>query len=118
MPVIISDNTHIPFTTSINWNSFTVTIPERALLGVPPEKVVQIFDKLVGDRNLLRAKQFALMRVRQDLLYGYGSPLEPDPSFSSRVTDHVVAESYHAIKHQGKYRRFKDPSKSCVHKES
>lgn len=35
VPVIVSDNTHVPFTSSINWNAFTVAIPERALLQVP-----------------------------------------------------------------------------------
>jgi len=34
VPVIVSDNTHVPFTSSINWNAFTVAIPERALLQV------------------------------------------------------------------------------------
>jgi hypothetical protein len=34
VPVIISDNTHVPFTSSLNWNAFTVTIPERVLLQV------------------------------------------------------------------------------------
>ena len=117
VPVLISDNTHLPFTSSINWAAFTVAIPERALLTAQtPEKVVQIFEKLVEDRQLLRAKQLALVRVRQDLLYGFGSPLEPDPAFPSRVADHVLGESDRAVKHPGKYRRFKDPSKSCVKK--
>jgi hypothetical protein len=36
VPVIISDNTHVPFTSSINWNAFTVAIPELAILQVSP----------------------------------------------------------------------------------
>jgi hypothetical protein len=33
------------------------------------------------------------MMVRPDLVYGYGSPLEPDPAFNSRIADHVLKES-------------------------
>lgn len=51
-------------------------------------------------------------------MYGYGSPLDPDPSFQSRVADHVLAECAKVMKHAGKYRRFKDPKKSCVTKDS
>ena len=116
VPVIISDNTHLPFTSSINWAAFTITIPERALLTATAEKTAQIFEKLVADRALLRAKQLALVRVRQDLIYGFGSPLEPDHAFPSRVADHVLNEADRAIKHPGKYRRFKDPATSCIQK--
>lgn len=53
--------------------------------------------------------------MMQDLLYGFGSPLDPDASnFNSRVADHVLNECSRAVKHSGKYRRFKDPNKSCV----
>ena len=34
VPVIISDNTHVPFTSNLNWNAFTVTIPEKDILQV------------------------------------------------------------------------------------
>jgi len=118
VPVIISDNTHVPFTSSINWNAFTVSIPERALLQATPDKVAQLFQKLIDDKPLLKAKQMALALVRPDLLYGYGSPLDPDPAFASRVNDHVLSECLRAIKHPGKYRRFKDPKKSCITKEA
>ena len=83
-----------------------------------PDKISQLLQKLIDDRALLKAKQMALGLVRQDLLYGYGSPLDPDPSFQSRVADHVLAECAKVMKHAGKYRRFKDPKKSCVTKDS
>jgi len=52
-----------------------------------------LFQKLIDDRELLKSKQKALMMVRPDLVYGYGSPLEPDPAFNSRIADHVLKES-------------------------
>ncbi len=33
-------------------------------------------------------------QVRKDLVYGFGSPLAPDPDFKSRVPDHILSEAW------------------------
>lgn len=58
-----------------------------------PEKVGQLFQKLMDDKELLKSKQKALMMVRPDLVYGYGSPLDPDSNFKSRIADHLLKEA-------------------------
>lgn len=112
MPVIISDGANLPFTSVLNWDEFSVTIPERDLL-VGADYAKAIFNDLIRDRDALRRRQHALHIARHDLIYGIGSPFNSTRAFNSRIADHVLEEALVMSKVDGRFRRFPEAFQEC-----
>ena len=78
-----------------------VSVPGSTPLDACPRRLTydlrsrcfQLLQNLMNDRAQLKEKQEALARVRPDLIFGFGSPLNPDETFESRVVDHVIADT-------------------------
>jgi len=86
VPVIVADEISLPFESFIDWNQFSIRIPEErakdvnAIVGGLPVKTV-------------RALHDNLRKARTEFIYGIGSPLKKD-----RVRGHAVANVLRALK--------------------
>ena len=111
VPVIISDDSHLPFKSQIDWDSFTVSINEDELI----EHKSRVPQALIENPALLRQKQAALRQAQEDLLYGYGSPFDPpSPRFKSNVASHLLQQAFELVPVVGRYRRFPDTFSACT----
>ena len=112
VPVIISDDSHLPFKSQIDWDSFTVSINEDELI----EHKSRVPMALIENPALLRQKQEALRKAQEDLLYGYGSPFEQhlNRHFQSNVASHILQEAFELVPVVGRYRRFPETFASCT----
>ena len=89
----------------MDWSTFTVTVSEDEFIDRGPA----LLRELLADGELLAKKQAALDLAMPDLVYGFGSPLAPNASFTSRVVDRVLAEGFEMNSVSGSYRRFPPP---------
>jgi len=111
VPVIISDDSHLPFKSQIDWDSFTVSINEDELI----EHKSRVPQALIENPAVLRQKQEALRKAQEDLLYGMGSPFDPpNPRFKSNVASHLLQEAFELVPVVGRYRRFPDTFSGCT----
>jgi hypothetical protein len=112
VPVIVSDDSHLPFKSQIDWDSFTVSINEDELI----EHKGRVPQALLENPGLLRQKQAALRQAQEDLLYGYGSPFDQTDAkrFTSRVASHLLQQAFELVPVVGKYRRFPDTFSACT----
>ena len=112
VPVIISDDSHLPFKSQIDWGAFTVSIGEDELI----EHKNRVPQALIENPLLLREKQLVMRQAQEDLLYGYGSPYDPPESrrFKSNVASHLLQEAFELVPVVGKYRRFPETFSACT----
>jgi len=120
VPIVVSDHVHLPFASQIDYNQFTVTVSEVDLFDNGAAALAPI----LANNTLLKQKQAALLRARQDVLYGFGSPFGASDSgapgeaaaaaFESRVPDHILQQAFELAQLDGRYRRYPNTFANCM----
>ena len=89
----MSDGLNLPFVDMIDWDAFTVTIPEEDFTK-SRKHIIEILQRIVNNKALLTKKQRMLSQAIPHVIFGYGSPLEPAGTEKFKVVDHVLEAAF------------------------
>ena len=118
IPVIIADGVNLPFASQVDWESFSIQVPEVEVLRGKSEILEAIMQSKISPEKIC-TMQYHLTKARHDLLWGIGGSFnqtERSKQFKSRALDHLLQQAMelqHLPRH-ARYRRFRPAFDKCL----